>query len=155
MSEQSQPLPALGKFSSALPIRSDTALICTVGEKSPSAKKAALRHLRVTGFSLMRNDNLVKRAKGSKHHPARTPGQHQWGGSTPTHSPRSPLSAWSLPYPFPQIPVFARPRHFAVWAPVWVQGSARPQAEPSLCSRAWPNSRGDVSPPSRATFNTS
>lgn len=44
VSEQSHPFLVLGKFSSALPITSDTALICTVGEKSPSVKKAALRH---------------------------------------------------------------------------------------------------------------
>lgn len=50
VSEHSQPFPALGKFGSALPITSDAALICTVGEKSPSAKKAALRHPRSHGI---------------------------------------------------------------------------------------------------------
>lgn len=50
VSGQSQPFPARGKFGSALPITSEAALICTAGEKSPSAKKAAPRHPRSHGI---------------------------------------------------------------------------------------------------------
>lgn len=50
VSEQRQPFPALGKFGWALPITSNAALICSVGQKSPSAQKPASRHPR-RGFS--------------------------------------------------------------------------------------------------------
>lgn len=70
---RAQPFPALGKFGSALPTTSGTALICTEGDCSPLPKRLLRGTLGVTGFSLMKNDNLVRRAEGSKHHPACAP----------------------------------------------------------------------------------
>lgn len=107
VSEQSQPFPVLGKFSSVLPIRSDDALIGTVGEKSPSAKKAALRHPQSHRIFLDEEWQSGERGKGQT-----PPCTHPWAvvsvmGQHQSPSPQSLLSAPSLHRPSPQMPALA------------------------------------------------